>query len=467
MTVQAIFDDLETRLGDWMSRLSMGTSWAAAMALAVGMTSSVSAADLGGNCCADLEERIAELEATTARKGNRKVSLEISGWLNKSMLFWNDGIKKDVYIGIDNDAAESRFRFTGQAAISPDVTAGFVYEFGNHGAQSNLVNQTNGGDDAGFGPQRLRLANAWVESKRLGRVTLGLASQATDGIAEIDLSRSDVVAGSSVDTWIGGFVPVVGGAYDVGRVMYFHFLGNFDGGRDQLIRYDSPRLGGFILSGSYSGKFYPEDVPVTPGIVPVGPRKAEWDVALRYAAEWNSFRFATGIGYHEGEIVDGTGGPGVGGVGSVLDRLPYNKKVVGSSSLLHVPSGLFLTTAAGWMKNLDSYVFPEGDVIRYYYVKGGVLANLFPTIGQTTIYGEYYRMERVLDATNPIVWYPGLNAASQVYGVGVVQHIDGAAMELYAAYRYYDAPEGIDVQSGLREEYGSFHMGQVGMRIKF
>ena len=34
---------------------------------------SASAADLGGNCCADLEERIAELEATTARKGNRKV----------------------------------------------------------------------------------------------------------------------------------------------------------------------------------------------------------------------------------------------------------------------------------------------------------------------------------------------------------------------------------------------------------
>jgi len=37
------------------------------------------AADLGGNCCVDLEERIAELEPTTARKGNRKVTLTISG----------------------------------------------------------------------------------------------------------------------------------------------------------------------------------------------------------------------------------------------------------------------------------------------------------------------------------------------------------------------------------------------------
>lgn len=37
------------------------------------------AADLGGNCCADLEERVAELEATTARKSNRKVTLEVYG----------------------------------------------------------------------------------------------------------------------------------------------------------------------------------------------------------------------------------------------------------------------------------------------------------------------------------------------------------------------------------------------------
>ena len=48
-------------------------------------------ADLGGNCCADLEERIAELEATTARKGNRKVSLEVYGQVNEAIMLWNDG----------------------------------------------------------------------------------------------------------------------------------------------------------------------------------------------------------------------------------------------------------------------------------------------------------------------------------------------------------------------------------------
>ena len=61
---------------------------AAAGLLAGGLSvSSASAADLGGNCCADLEERIAELEATTARKGNRKVSLTISGWVAEQVMF--------------------------------------------------------------------------------------------------------------------------------------------------------------------------------------------------------------------------------------------------------------------------------------------------------------------------------------------------------------------------------------------
>ena len=37
------------------------------------------AADLGGDCCSDLEDRVAELEATTARKGNKKVSVTLYG----------------------------------------------------------------------------------------------------------------------------------------------------------------------------------------------------------------------------------------------------------------------------------------------------------------------------------------------------------------------------------------------------
>ncbi|HWE17338.1 MAG TPA: hypothetical protein VG758_09165, partial [Hyphomicrobiaceae bacterium] len=72
---------------------------------------SAQAADLGGNCCADLEERVAELEATTVRKGNRRVSLTLSGQVNRSVLYWNDDFDADVY-SVDNAISNSRFRFT-------------------------------------------------------------------------------------------------------------------------------------------------------------------------------------------------------------------------------------------------------------------------------------------------------------------------------------------------------------------
>jgi hypothetical protein len=66
----------------FMKRPFRGPGFSAAIGLGASvclglMTSVVTAADLGGNCCADLEEPLAELEATTVRKGNRKVALDV------------------------------------------------------------------------------------------------------------------------------------------------------------------------------------------------------------------------------------------------------------------------------------------------------------------------------------------------------------------------------------------------------
>src|SRR5215470_4645650 len=87
---------------------------------------SASAADLGGNCCADLEERIAELEATTARKGNRKVSLTISGWVGEQVLWWDDGRASGTYVTGLGTTLSSHVTLSGQATILPGWYAGYV-----------------------------------------------------------------------------------------------------------------------------------------------------------------------------------------------------------------------------------------------------------------------------------------------------------------------------------------------------
>ena len=150
------------------------TASAAAILAAAGLfgASSAKAADLGGDCCADLEERVAELEATTVRKGNRKVSVTLSGFVGHNVMYWDDGIRSDVYIG-DGGNYGSRFRFVGSAKISPTLSAGFLYEFRSIPIRSAIMNQGNGGDDLGatgggnYGGQQRAAGRAAVLAARL------------------------------------------------------------------------------------------------------------------------------------------------------------------------------------------------------------------------------------------------------------------------------------------------------------
>src|SRR5918992_1215101 len=131
-----------------------------AIAAAAGVfATSAMAADLGvgGSCCADLEERVAELEATTAKKGNRKVRLTVSGHVNETLMFWDDGEESNAYVATDENS-RTRFRFTGDAKINPEWSAGYLIEIGVRAANSSNVDQFVDDDTASTGslPQRHR-----------------------------------------------------------------------------------------------------------------------------------------------------------------------------------------------------------------------------------------------------------------------------------------------------------------------
>src|SRR5436305_9097773 len=122
----------------WRRFTRFAVAAAAVMHMVVGTSK---AAELGGNCCADLEERVSELEATTARKVNRKVSLTISGQVNKAILWIDNGGPKSgtpgpaqaalgsrgqqFLPGVDNTASSTRFIFDGNARVTSKLTAGY------------------------------------------------------------------------------------------------------------------------------------------------------------------------------------------------------------------------------------------------------------------------------------------------------------------------------------------------------
>src|SRR5262245_29808051 len=114
----------------------MSAALLASAAFYGGYTGQAAAADLGGNCCAELEERVAELEATTARKGNRKMSLAISGQVTTGVLWFDNGKDSDAYI-VDFGPNSSRFRLTGSAQINPNLSAGFIIELSTLSASAN------------------------------------------------------------------------------------------------------------------------------------------------------------------------------------------------------------------------------------------------------------------------------------------------------------------------------------------
>ena len=266
------------------------------------------AADLGGDCCADLEERVAELEATTARKGNRKVSLQVYGQVNTAVLFFDTERDSNAYV-VDNQNSNSRFGLTGTAKINPNLTAGFLIEIAaGLTAESNRVTENNDdGTTTGDGGVAIRHANWWLSHSQLGKLSVGRLSMSTDGITEIDLAGINVVT-------LAGFA--IGNRFTVGGASFDTVAtGTYEFERNNAVRYDTATVGGFQASAAWG-----ED--------------DRWDVALRYAGELSGFRLAAGIGYGVGTDV---------GSGDVTGTIEERRILGGSVSVLHVASGLFAT----------------------------------------------------------------------------------------------------------------------------
>lgn len=404
---------------------------------------SAQAADLGGDCCADLEERIAELEATTARKGNRKVSLEISGHVNEAILFWDDGTESNAGV-YTNDNARTRFRFKGDAKIDSEWKAGYLLEIGVRSANSKRFNQD---DDNGEGATALDLRHsAWyIDSKKLGRVWVGLTGGAAEGVTEVNQAATkDVAKYSDVeDSGLGLNMRVNGGFVEsssAGNPANISWRRLIRGGGDQpgegrrhnLVRYDTPEIAGFTATASWG-----ED--------------DNWDAGLRYKGELGDFKVAAAIAY--GETSDASGETGFQcGLGNSPTRDADCEQLGGSVSIMHAPTGIYVNFAAGYLDDnliAQDTGFDGGAVEdRSTFYAGEVgIEQKWNALGKTTIYGQYYQNDggsqdrrfRVAGVGGDIV-----ESELTSWGAGIIQGIDAAAMHVYVTYRHYEG----DVTTG-------------------
>lgn len=315
----------------------------------------------------------------------KDIALTVSGQVNRAFLYADNGVVDDFFF-VDNDHSSTRVRFRAIGRINCDLKVGAQLEvqFESNSSASIRFKQRGQASANNFTERKLEV---WFDSETWGRLWLGQGDTASNGVSEVDLSKTDIVGFSSVPDLAGGLEFENG--VRIGSV-----FSNFDGlSRVDRVRYDTPTIAGFMLSSSWTDD-------------------NEWDIALRYAQKFNGHKFAAAVGYYDGER----------GQGFCCD---YG--ISGSASILF-SNGFNLTFAAAMQDGLNS---PNDRKAYFYYGKAGWIFDLIDW-GYTAISAD-------------IAYNKNVNAAGDeawAYGFQAVQKIDWVGTELYFGARVHELDHG-------------------------
>jgi hypothetical protein len=209
--------------------------------------------------------------------------------------------------------------------------------------------------------------------------------------------------------------------------------GDCNGLTRNAIRYDSPTWNGFSVSADWGDDDF-------------------WDVAARYSGEFNGFKLSAAAAYNQwsdGNTTAFAGStvlfPGISGSNFLSGTFPDPGRAEYFQAgvyVEHVPTGLWGLVNYGHLDDDGSAFAPVLPETETWYFKAGLRERWTP-LGHTVLYGEYLQN----NDGNQINFAPcqgaTLNAAQcaaydpelQVWGLGVVQEIDAAAMSLWISYR--------------------------------
>ncbi len=373
------------------------------------------AADLGGDCCADLEERVATLEATTAHKGNRKVSLAISGRVHANMMYWNDGgwpldpavafdNHSDVYFG-NTGGSGTNIVLSGAAAIGADHAAGFSMTLADDfsGTDSQTTHQTGpviGGDTT----------YVFLTSKTLGELRLGNLASASDNAYYLNYGAA-TVGGLSGARFVGNFrLRDTSGALT--DVTYSQLLHEWSDNNENRLMYISPMFGGFKYYSDIGG----DDTA---------------SAALTWVGKFNTLHAEAGIGYETSSRSDGVTGqaqfattaPATASTAFVplTDAANSTLRLLGlSGSIFDTASGLF---ASGEYSRAYAAAAGRQDITNW-FVEAGWQKNV-SGLGITSVYAQYMRQDNGLRN----------DTTAHLFGIGIDQAIDAAASNVYVHYQ--------------------------------
>ena len=188
---------------------------------------------------------VAIASAVAVPMAAQAIEYKISGHVNRMIRFADDGAGSDVQ-HVDNEASRTRFRFTGSEDIGNGLKAGINIETSVASNDStNLPLKSGDAGDVAFDIRH----SALFFSGNWGKVTLGHTSDAADGASFADLSNTWLVNEYS-SYELGGSIAFRTGADGTLTDTLGGSFNSFDGGRRDVIRYDSPALGPVTMAVS-------------------------------------------------------------------------------------------------------------------------------------------------------------------------------------------------------------------------
>lgn len=336
---------------------------------------------------------------------------------------------------LTNEDWQDRFRFAGQAQIAKGWNVGYVAEIGMRGSHADRVSQFDSNGEPCINCASIRQSVWYLENEDLGRLWIGHTGDAADCITEITLSNTLYFA--YTNAW-GNIFGDSGGGFFVRRsdgVLATLRWGQFvaqgvaqgipgEGHRYNLIKYETPSFAGFTGAVSWGQ----DDI---------------WNVALHYDGAWAGLKVAGGIAYTQ---ISDTASAARRGVGRT-------NEIGLSVSVLHEDTGLFGAGAWGQLHDagLDNLYGRSVDEDTEFYTLQFGIERQWLSVGRTTIFGEYFQLDRgagfsvgpgnVVSPLDASSLGTGLDqvASSRITGwtLGVNQNLN-EYVDLYLNYRWFE-----------------------------
>ncbi|SDC91326.1 porin [Ruegeria marina] len=308
--------------------------------------------------------------------------VRIYGQISPAWQSVDDGVtSKDTFV--DNTHSNSR---VGLWVVQPLNQSTFKFNFetalGLRG--SGGVSQTSTPKGIDWDRTSIRKVDLSFSGDSWGSVHFGQGSMASDGIADISLNHNAMTTYNSVGDFAGGFeFRTTAGA--LSGVTIAAVNPSLDGGRQGRVRYDTPSFNGFSVA-----------LAAGTDVLTLGNSDKYYDIALRYAGEFNGAEVKAGLGF------------------SRRDRAGVNRDDTFGSVAVKLRSGFNFAAAAGSRKN-------DGN---YGYVLVGYEAQ-FWQVGLTSFAIDYYNGNDF-----------GLaGRQSETLGIGINQNFDASNTQVYLGYR--------------------------------